>query len=95
MNFVNGLGFQQYLNKSVYSIQYPGNMSSSVGMGKITEIIKGFEFAHTVDTYFGSSGSPIVLSSSNNVIGIHKACCKDTFTNYGTFLGIIVPALLK
>lgn len=95
MNYFNGSGFQQYFGQDVYSIQYPGDKSSSsIGMGKIT-LINDFTFEHFVDTFFGSSGSPIILSSSNNVIGIHKSGNSQLKTNYGTFLGKIFLELLK
>ena len=41
-------------------------------MGKIVNV-NNFSFQHSVDTDFGSSGSPVLLSVNAYVIGIHKA----------------------
>ena len=48
-----------------------------------------YEFKHNIDTDYGSSGSPIIISGSSLVIGIHKAGDKKEKINYATFIGNI------
>ena len=56
--------------------------------GIIKEIDKN-EFTHLANTKKGSSGSPIFLENSIDVIGIHKEGSKDKTENYGDFLFIL------
>ena len=44
---------------------------------------------HTIDTDNGSSGSPIILSNIEKVIGIHKKGDITNHINYGSFIGEI------
>ena len=50
------------------------------------------EFKHNCDTDKGSSGSPIILASNLNVIGIHTGGVIKTNEsfNLGTFIGTIM-----
>ena len=59
------------------------------GRGIIKEINK-YEFTHLVNTEKGSSGSPIFLRNSIDVIGIHKEENENKTENYGDF---IYPAI--
>jgi V8-like Glu-specific endopeptidase len=94
-NYKNG--FNYYKDKSFYMAGYPRderNKSNErcICSGKI-EKIEDFEFEHTLDTRYSSSGSPICLSENLNVAGIHKAGHKFEPINFGTFLGIILDKL--
>ena len=78
--------------KSIYILQYPiytNIQKASVAYGTLNEIKSGnADFLHYCCTDRGSSGSPILLLSSNKVIGIHKEASKKTNFqfNIGTFL---------
>ena len=51
-------------------MEYPLGKSIECCHGKILEIMDK-EFKHNCDTDRGASGSPIILTSNLNVIGIH------------------------
>lgn len=87
LNYI--IGYEQYLNIDIFIIQHPLGGEAEYACGKITKIFNNFEFEHTVDTDFGSSGSPIILNESLKVIGIHKQRCKYNNYNIGTFIGEI------
>ena len=60
------------VNSNVEVIGYPGDKDFGTmwgGTGKITSTTNRIE--HTVDTFEGQSGSPI-LNSSNQVLGVHR-----------------------
>ena len=86
LNYIRG--YKQYLNKDVLSIGYPKAEKLSVGSGKIKEINENnnFEFYHNSPTDQGSSGSPIILFHSQQVIGVHKRGHKTKKLNSGTFI---------
>ena len=86
LNYIRG--YKQYLNKDVLSIGYPKAEKLSVGSGKIKEINENnnFEFYHNSPTDQGSSGSPIILFHSQQVIGVHKKGHKTKKLNSGTFI---------
>ena len=73
-------------------IQYPkGKLSYTYG--KIKKIYKNkYEFAHLASTKEGSSGSPIFLKDSTQVIGIHKGGASNK--NFGEFIGPIFDYFL-
>ena len=73
----------------IYIPQYPGGKELVNARGQIKEINK-YEFTHLASTDYGSSGSPIFLENSVDVIGIHKERNKDKKENYGDF---IYPAI--
>jgi hypothetical protein len=77
--------YNQYINKNIYILQHPGGQTTHVSSGKILKILNGYELAHSADTNKGSSGSPIILTSNNKVIGVHKSGAYDN--NRGTFIG--------
>ena len=95
-NYKDSSDFNHYLDKDVYSAGYPGdkkiNRERIVCSGKIKEI-KDFEFAHSLDTKGGSSGSPICLIDDTRVVGIHKSGIKEIETNFGTFIGFVIKEL--
>ena len=69
LNYIRG--YNQYLNMKIISLGYPKSFNLAAGSGIITEI-NNYEFYHNIPTEEGSSGSPIILQESRNVIGIHK-----------------------
>ena len=97
LNYKNG--FNEYENENFYLAGYPRVDNQFLGerhisSGKIKEI-KGFQFAHTLDTRNGSSGSPICLINNQKIIGIHRAGVKSEHINYATFIGVILDDLEK
>ena len=77
------------INSKVYIPQYPKGKELKNAKGKMKKINK-YEFTHLVTTEEGSSGSPIFLENSIDVIGIHKEGNLDKPENYGDF---IYPAI--
>ena len=77
-----------YVKKSVYLLHYPNNEKVSVSYGIINTINlqKYFDFFHFCSTDNGSSGAPILNSSNNKIIGIHKGASKNLNFNKGTIL---------
>ena len=82
-------GYQVYYNKDVIILEYPFGKSVEYCPGKITQIIDK-EFKHICCTNSGASGSPIILASNLNVIGIHKAGIIAERNNLGTFIGAVM-----
>ena len=87
LNYIKG--YNQYINIDLFTLEYPKN-EIEVASGKIIKIINNNEFIHTIDTDYGSSGCPIILSNTLKVVGIHKAGDKNEKINYGTFIGEII-----
>ena len=79
----------ELINKTIYIPQYPDGKGLMNVKGIIKEINK-YEFTHLVSTELGSSGSPIFLENSIQVIGIHKEGNIYKKENYGDF---IYPAI--
>jgi len=77
-------------NKNIYILQYSrynsNEMKAAVSYGIIKELIEDYNLNHICNTYYGSSGSPILDISNNKVIGIHKSCSKNENYNIGTYL---------
>ena len=86
MNYING--YNNYLNKDIFTLGYPNGEDIDFSPGKIINIFEN-EFYHDCDTDKGNSGSPILLSSDKRVIGIHKAGIPAKNVNIGTFIGTI------
>ena len=82
------MGYNIYLKKDIYLLGYPYGKNVTLSPGYISNI-QNHELFHNCSTDFGSSGSPIILSSNFTVIGIHKAGIIKEKTNVGTFLGAI------
>ena len=82
-------GFNAYLNADIFALGYPFGSKVEVSKGKIIKISQN-EFGHNCDTNHGSPGSPIILASNLNVIGIHKAGNNNDKINVGTFIGNIM-----
>ena len=83
-------------------MQFPNGLDLEYASGKILDKEKSkkrkkYEFAHSVDTDSGSSGSPIILFEDKKVIGVHTGCFdKNNFDyNIGAFIGELYKELIK
>ena len=92
IEYING--YKEYENKNIYIPQYPEGGDLSNSKGKIKSI-NDYEFSHLASTKAGSSGSPIFIEGTIQVIGIHKQGRKDNSENYGNFIGPIIESLKK
>ena len=89
LNFKDVDGYNTYMNKDIYILGHPQNCNDiQCTMGKVKDI-DDFEFEHSLDTDYGSSGSPIILHGNLRVIGVHKARNNTNENNIGTFVGIL------
>ena len=90
LNYI--LGYEVYKNGYVFTIGYPRG-EESYGTGKIVDI-KDQEFYHTIQTNFGSGGSPIMLLNNNineiRVVGIHAGLRSRKYLKIGTFIAEIL-----
>ena len=72
--------------ENIYVIQYPGDdknkQQASVSFGIIEKMENEF-ILHLCNTKSGSSGSPILNTSNNKIIGIHKGGCGNNKFNVG------------
>ena len=91
LNYIEG-GYNQYFNKDVFILQHPEGKDIESANGKIGNI-NDYEFEHSVDTFLGSSGSPVILIENSRVIGIHKKVNKKSKCNMGTFIGKFIKEL--
>jgi hypothetical protein len=73
------------INNNIYILQYVKGKELMNAKGIIKDIDKN-EFTHLANTEKGSSGSPIFLENSINVIGIHKEGNINKTENYGDFI---------
>ena len=81
-----------YIKKDIYIVQFPEGKYLSYSIGKITDMYD-YELVHDASTKPGSSGSPIVLKGSTEVLGIHKQGNKKKNLNYGTFIHSFIKEL--
>ena len=89
INLMNDNCENTYVGKSLYILGYPKSKQIKVSYGSLKNKLedKEYEFNHLCSTERGSSGSPILLSENNKVIGIHtKASFPDRNYNVGSFL---------
>lgn len=79
--------FDELEKQNIAILQYPkGKLAQAYG--KIKDIYKDkYGFSHTASTEKGSSGSPIFLKDSIEVVGIHKTGVSNNSENYGNFIG--------
>lgn len=75
-----------FQSQSVYTIQYPEELSPSVSYGIIKGIDEKNEILHLCHTKEGSSGSPIINLNNNKVIGVHIGTKFYGNYNKGIFL---------
>ena len=79
---------KEYKDEPIYILHYPGKDEkakvsySEKGIEKINE----YDIKHYCNTEEGSSGSPILSSMTNKIIGIHKAANRKRGYNFGSFL---------
>ena len=83
-----------YINKDIYIVQFPEGKNLSYSVGKIKDIVD-FEIIYDASTKTGSSGSPILLKNTTEVIGIHKQGSSKRKENYGTLISYIMQSLNK
>ena len=92
LDYING--YEQFNGHEVYVPQFPGHKNISFSCGNIKFInIYTNEFCHLASTCLGSSGSPIILTGSLFVLGIHKQSKIKNEENYGNFLGPVFNSL--
>ena len=89
----NEENYKSLIDKEIYIVQFPNGVSGH-SRGKIKEIV-GYELYHKASTDYGSSGSPIFLIQSTQVIGIHKAGSERMKINYGDFIFPVLNKLKK
>ena len=77
--------YMEYIDKDIYIVQYPLGKNISYSEGKIKNI-KNEELIYDASTKLGSSGSPILIKNTIEVIGIHKQGCDEKTENYGILL---------
>ena len=74
-----------YEYETIYIPQYPKGEKSSVSYGILQEI-NGDIILHKCSTEYGSSGSPILNTKNNKLLGIHKGNTNNFKFNGGIFL---------
>ena len=87
------MGYDQFLNKTIFIPQFPGGGNLNNSFGKLIEINSVVDFSHSASTEKGSSGSPIFIKGTTLVIGIHKQGSKKKSVNYGNFIGPVIDYL--
>ena len=70
--------------KRIYITQFPKGKKLCYSKGGIIRI-DNYELIHNASTDIGSSGSPIFIKNSTEVIGIHKQGNIEKSENYGNF----------
>ena len=83
---------ENLINKDIYIVQYPEGENLSYSEGQIKQI-NNFELIYNGDTKLGSSGSPILLKNSQEVLGIHKQSNSNNIEKYGTLISSIFQFL--
>ena len=90
LNYINE--YKIIKDKNIYISTFPKGKNICSFKGKIKEI-NNDEFIHTANAIEDSSGSPIFLENSKNVIGINKQGRKDE--NFADFIFTIINLLEK
>ena len=89
-NILNNNG-EIYEGNSIYILQYPGKFGENkvaVSYGILKQRFDKeeiYNFAHYCCTDHGSSGSPILKTSNNRIIGIHKQSSLEDEYNIGEY----------
>ena len=87
------------ISKSVYLLQYPSidyyKQKAAVSYGVVKNCVDEYNIIHYCCTDYGSSGSPILNSMNNKLIGIHKESMKNYNFNRGTLLSFPINEFLK
>ena len=85
---------KDYLDKTVYIIQYPeGDLSVSYGIIEGIFENENYNFQHKCSTKRGSSGSPILNISNNKVLELHKKGGNNY--NMGAFLNYAIKEFIQ
>ena len=85
----------EYKNDNLVIIQYPKGNEVSFAEGKINNIKDSIQVFHSASTEFGSSGSPLILSDSLHIIGIHCGMLKKNNLNRGIYFKSIIDDIEK
>ena len=84
-----------YLNEEICIMHYPKGGNLTLTAGHLKEI-NNDEILHSVTTFKGSSGSPIILLSRNyKIIGIHRAIHNKLKVNRGSYMKYILEDINK
>ena len=81
-----------YIDKDIYIPQFPQGKNLSYSEGKIRRS-NNLHLIYDASTNKGSSGSPIFLKETTEVIGIHKGGNNNKFKNYGSSIFSIIKTL--
>ena len=81
-----------YMNKDIYIVQYPGDNELSYLEGKIKDI-NNYDLIYDASTKSGSSGCPILLKDTKEIIGIHKQGNNYKKENYGSLIYSFIEIL--
>ena len=88
--------YYKFIDETLYILQYPDRkLSVSYGILKGIYENKKYDFNHNCCTKGGSSGSPILSSINNKVIGIHKEGFNNNLYNKGTFLNYPIKDFIQ
>ena len=83
-----------YLNEDICIMQYPKGLLT-LKVGHLKKIDKE-QIQHSVTTFKGSSGSPIILLLRNyKIIGIHRSSNDKLKLNLGTSMKYIIEDINK
>ena len=84
-----------YLNEDICIMQYPNGGPLTLKAGHLKKIDKE-QIQHSVTTFKGSSGSPIILLLRNyKIIGIHRSSNDKLKLNLGTSMKYIIEDINK
>jgi len=81
LNYLNNI----YSNESIYILNYPKDNDIIVSYGKLF-CLKKTELFYKCNIKENSSGSPILLTNNQKLIGIHSNCSKKYKYNKGSLL---------
>ena len=90
--------YKELENKNIYIPQFPKGKNLHLSEGKLKKINQNyFEFSHLANTQKGSSGSPILIYGTSDIIGIHIGYENDPNKNnkIGCFIWPIILTLKK
>lgn len=87
-------GYEKYINKDIFIMEYPKGGDQYCSIGKILSLgTNQFRCEHNLDTDAGASGSPIILNDNNKVVAIHRGKMNNSNKKVGTFIGTIIDDL--
>ena len=87
-------GYEDLKNQLITIVQFPEGKDLNYSVGKIIDINEiSKEIMHKSGTKKGSSGSPIFIKESRNVLGIHKQGNIKKLVNYGNLIKPILDSI--